>query len=159
MPRIEEHIEIAAARADVFRFCHDISHRPEWDEQVVQIELLTPQPIRSSTLLRVDASHSGGPVFTWDGEYADYKTPSSSLVRVLDTAASSPFGAGSEIIWEFSPVDGGTRFTWIWDYRTRGFIASIADKLGRRAAMQRAIKRSMSNLKKLIESGRRAGVS
>jgi hypothetical protein len=159
MPRIEEHIEIAAARADVFRFCHDIASRSEWDEQVVQIELLTPQPIRSGTLLRVDASHSGGPVFTWDAEYADYKLPSSSIVRVLDTAASSPFGAGSEIIWEFSTVGSGTRFTWIWDYRTRGIIASIADKLGRRVAMQRAIKRSLANLKKLIESGRRGGVN
>jgi hypothetical protein len=159
MPRIEEHIEIAAARVDVFRFCHDVASRAEWDEQVTQIELLTSRPIRTGTLFRVDTSYSGGSVFTWDAEYVDFKLPSTSTVRVLDTAASSPFGAGSELIWEFSSVGNETRFTWIWDYRPRGFLAKIADILGRRAATQRTIKRSMANLKTLIESGRRATVS
>jgi hypothetical protein len=159
MPRIEEQIEIAAARVDVFRFCHDITSRAEWDEQVAQIELLTPRPIRSGTLFRVDSRYGSGSVFTWDAEYVDFKLPSSSTVRVLDTAPSSPFGAGSEMIWEFSSVGSGTRLTWVWDYRPRGFLAKIADSLGRRAATQRAIKRSLANLKELIESGRRASVN
>ncbi len=157
MPHIEASIDIAAAPADVFRFCHDLTSRPEWDERVVHIELLTPRPIRQGTLVRVDAS-TGGAVFTWDAEYADFKFPLGSRVRVLDTASSSPFGAGSELSWQFSAVGGGTRFTWVWNYRPRGFMASILDKLGGRASTQRAIKSSLANVKAMIESGRRASL-
>ena len=67
MPTIREDIEIQARQAEVFRFCHDMNKRPEWDEQVTRVELLTPPPIRQGTLLRIDAT-SGGAVFTWDAE-------------------------------------------------------------------------------------------
>lgn len=156
MPQIEESIEIAVPRADVFRFCHDMTHRPEWDEQVEHIELLTPRPIRQGTLLRIDASHAGGAVFTWDAEYVDFQFLNISRVRALDTAVSSPFKAGSLLTWEFSTTQGGTRLTWSWDYQPRGFIANIMDKVSGRAATARAIRRSLEELKKLLESGRRA---
>ncbi|MCP4537169.1 MAG: hypothetical protein GY832_08470, partial [Chloroflexi bacterium] len=80
MPRIEESIDIAAARAEVFRFCHDLASRPEWDEQVAHIELLTPRPIRRGTLFRVDSRRSGGVVFSWDAEYVEFQLPLGSMV-------------------------------------------------------------------------------
>lgn len=159
MPRIEAYIDIAVARTDVFRFCHDIARRSEWDEQVVHIELLTPRPVRRGTLLRIDAKHGGGAVFSWDGEYIDFQLPLGSKMRVLDAASTCPFAAGSECSWEFSTVGSGTRLTWVWDYRPNGILAAIVDKLGRRAATQRAIKRSLANLKKIVESGRRASIN
>ena len=95
MPIIEETIDIAAGPADVFRFCHDAKSRPEWDEQVLRVELLSPAPMRLGTLLRVDAKPaSGSSVFTWDAEVVSYHFPMNSTVRVLDTAFSSPFGPG-----------------------------------------------------------------
>ena len=157
MPHIEEHVDIAAPPSEVFRFCHDINHRPDWDEQVMRVELLTPPPIRQGTLLRIDARYGGGSVFSWDGEYIGFQFPMSSQVRVIDTAPSSPFGAGSESNWRFSSVDSGTRFTWTWDYRPRGILAGILDRLGGRASTRRAMKNSLENLKEMIESGRRAG--
>jgi hypothetical protein len=80
-------------------------------------------------------------------------------VRVLDTAYSSPFGPGSQVNWAFSSSGGGTRVTWTWKYKPRGFIASIRNMLGGRAATQRAIRNSLKNLKTLLEGGRRAGAS
>jgi Polyketide cyclase / dehydrase and lipid transport len=151
MPHIEESIDIAVARSDLFRFCHDIANWPDWDEQVVHVELLTPRPIRRGTLLRVDSSYAGGTVFSWDAEVIDYQLPQGSRVRVIDAASSSPFGPGSELRWEFSTLDGRTRFTWIWKYESSGFIARIADMLGRRAMTHRAIKRSLANLKVMVE--------
>ncbi len=155
MARIEGHIEIAAAPAAVFRFCHDVARRPDWDERVMCVELLTPAPVRRGTLLRVDAGRSGKFLFSWDAEYVEFRFPHSSKLQVLDTAPSSPFDAGSES-WQFSPVSsmgGGTRFTLVWDYRPRGFLARIADALGRRAEARRAIQRSLANLKAVIEAG------
>jgi uncharacterized protein YndB with AHSA1/START domain len=157
VPTIEETIDIAAGPSDVFRFCHDAARRPDWDEQVLHVELLTPRPIRLGTLLRVDGKQSGGSVFSWDGEVVSYQFPLHSRIRVLDVASSSPFAPGSEINWKFSSAGSSTRLTWTWDYQPRGFIARVLDSLGGRASTQRAIKNSLNNLKALIEGGRRAG--
>ena len=160
MPIIEETIDIAVVPADVFRFCHDAASRPEWDELVLRVEFLTPAPMRLGTLLRIDAKPGGrSTVFSWDAEVISYHFPLGSKVRVLDTAFSSPFGPGSEVSWEFSSSGGGTRVTWTWKYKARGFIANIRDMLGGRAATQRAIRNSLKNLKTMLEGGRRAGTS
>ena len=71
---------------------------------------------------------------------------------MVDAAPSSPFKTGRES-WECNSAGGGTRFTLTWDYQPRNFIASIADALGRRSATRRDIRRSLDNLKKLIEAG------
>jgi hypothetical protein len=158
VPIIEESIDIAVGPADVFRFCHDASNRPEWDEQVLRVEFLTPAPMRLGTLLRIDAKPGGrSTIFSWDAEVIAYHFPLSSTVRVLDTAFSSPFGPDSKVNWEFSSSGSGTRVTWIWNYKPRGFIANIRDVLGGRAATQRAIRNSLKNLKTMLEGGRRAG--
>jgi uncharacterized protein YndB with AHSA1/START domain len=152
MTRIEDHIEIDAAPANVFRFCHNPDHRADWDERVTRVEVLTPEPVRRGTLIRVDAARSGKFVFSWDAEYSEFQFPSSSKVKVLDAAPSSSFGSGTET-WEFSSMGGGgTRFTLVWEYKPRGFIARIMDVLGRRAATRRAIRRSLANLKDLVEA-------
>jgi hypothetical protein len=152
MARIEESIEITAAPADVFRLCHDPKRRSEWDVRVVGVELLTPGPIRRGSLIRIDAGRSGQFLFTWDAEYTSYQWPGSSTLKVIDAAPSSPFRVGTEN-WQFNKSGGGTRFTLTWDYQPRGFIARVADALWRRAGTRRAIRRSLNNLKTLIEAG------
>ena len=152
MPTIREDIEIEARQGEVFRFCHDVNTRPEWDEQVARVELLTPPPIRQGTLLRIDAT-SGGALFTWDGEVIAYQFPSRSRLRVIDAASTSPFARDSQLTWEFNSAGSGTHFTWTWEYRLRGFIARIKNTLGGQTSTQRAIRNSMKNLKRLLEEG------
>ena len=151
MARIEESIDIAVAPMTVFRLCHDIARRPEWDERVVGVEILTPAPIRRGSLVRVEAGRSGQFHFTWDAEYTSFRFPSGSSLKVLDAAPSSPFKAGTET-WQFSQSDSGTRFTLTWAYQPGGLIARIADALGRRGATRRAIRRSLKNLKTIVEA-------
>ncbi len=151
MPIIEESIEIEAAAADVFRYCHDIASRPIWDERVLRIKLLSPAPIRSGTLLSVDAARSGVYAYSWDGEYSAFRFPRSSTLRVIDAAPSSPFVRGSTETWTFSASAGITRLSVKWDYNTKGFISKVTDRLGGRGSMRRAIRRSLANLKKTLE--------
>ena len=158
MPQIQESIEIGVPRIEVFRFCHDVTNRPEWDEQIEHMELLTPAPLRSGTLVRVDSSAGRGPVFTWDAEYVSYQLPHSSKLRVIDAAKTCPFRQGSELNWQFESVGTATRLTWKWDYKPQGFVAGILDKLGGRTSTQKAIQRSLGKLKELVESGRRAHI-
>lgn len=153
MPRIEESIDIAVTQAEVFRFCHDLARRADWDEQVDRAEALTPQPIRQGSLVRFDARLAGRSVFSWDGEYISFKFPHSSQLRVIDAASSSPFAVGSELAWHFSSVGGRTRLTWVWNYQPGGIIARLMDSLGGRSSTQRAIKNSLHRLKAILESG------
>lgn len=151
MPRIEEQIDVAAPPTALFRLCHDAARRPEWDERVVSVELLTPQPTRAGTLLVIDARHSNGPVFSWEAEYVSFQFPSRSELRVIDAAPSAWFSASREE-WQFSSVGDGARFTLVWDYEPRGFLGRILNVLGRRASMRGDIRRSLANLRAMIES-------
>lgn len=158
MPRIQETVEIHVARADVFRFCHDLKHWPEWVEQIEAVEMITPQPFRRGTLLRIDSRQGGSAVFSWEAEVVDYQMPSGTRIKAIDTAGTSPFAAGSELTWEFVSTGSGTRFSWSWNYQPRGFIANLLDKLGRQRATQKAMQASLAALKNLLESGRRATI-
>ncbi len=150
MARIEASIEIAAAPADVFRFCHDIQRWTEWDERVAGVEMISLPPIRRGSLVRVDAGRSGQFRFTWEGEYTHYQLPGGSTVKVLDVASSSPFKSGTET-WEFTKTAGGTRFTLTWVYQPKGIVSRIRDALGGRISGRRAVQRSLKNLKILLE--------
>lgn len=152
MARIERQIEIAASPSAVFRYCHEADKRPEWDERVGRVEVLTPGPIRQGSLVRLDARLSGRFLFSWDAEYASFQFPLSSTVEVLDAAPSSPFKSGSET-WQFSAVGGGTLFTLIWEYKPRHWMAAITEALGGRAVTGRAIQQSLNKLKRIMEAG------
>ncbi len=156
MPRIKESIDINALRGDVFRFCHDAAGWPNWAAQITGVELLSPAPLRRGALLRFDARFGGGAVFSWEAEVTEYQPPAALRLRAIDTAGSSPFAAGSELSWEFNAVGNGTRFTWIWDYQPHGFFGNLLDRLGRQAATQREIRRSLETLKKLVEAGQKS---
>lgn len=151
MAKIEQQVHIAASPTTVFRFCHDPEKRAEWDERVAKVKVLTRGPIRTGSLIRVDASQPGGPLFTWDAEYVSFQFPLSSKLRVFDAAPSSPFKSGTEI-WRFDAEGGGTRFTLTWDYKPRNWIAAIFDFLWRRRATRRAIQNSLANLESMIEA-------
>jgi hypothetical protein len=138
-----------AAPTEVFQLCHDVDRRPEWDERVSRVELISGSSIRRGTLVRIDVTTSRGPLFTWEGEYADYQFPSRSSVRVLDAAPSSYFESGSET-WEVRKSNGDTRITVIWEYEPRGFLRRILDVV-RKGVTRSAIRRSLIKLKKILE--------
>jgi uncharacterized protein YndB with AHSA1/START domain len=152
MTRIEVSVDIAAAPTSVFRLIHDLDRRPDWDERVVGLRMITPAPVRRGSLIQVDAGRAGRFLFTWEAEYTDYQMPNGSTLKVLDAAPSSPFKSGAET-WQLSRSGDGTRLTLIWGYQPRGIIARISDRLGRRAATRRAMRRSLEKLKALVESG------
>jgi hypothetical protein len=114
--------------------------------------MITPAPIRRGSLVRIDAGRSGIYQYTWEAEYTSFGLSNDSTLKVLDAAPSSPFKSGTET-WKFSQSGDGTLFTLIWDYRPQGFIARITDALWRRASTRRAIRRSLENLKDLLEAG------
>lgn len=153
MSRIEEQIEIGAGATTVFRLCHDVDRRPDWDGRVTRAQVITPKPIRRGSVIRFDTRPAGGSVFSWDGEVVEYHFPSSSKLRVVDVAPSSSFVSGTET-WRFSSSGqpaSATRFTLVWDYKPRGIVGRVLDLLFRRGATRRAIAQSLENLKGIIE--------
>ncbi|MGD8968831.1 MAG: SRPBCC family protein [Anaerolineae bacterium] len=151
MPRLVEQIEVARRPIDLFRLCHDVDRRAEWDERVTRVQVLTRRPVRSGSVVRVDTRPPAGSVFSWEGEVVDYSFPGSSRVEVIDAAPSSYFVTGSEE-WRFETSNTGTLFTLTWDYQPGGLIGRVADVLIRRGNIRRAIKQSLENLKALAEA-------
>jgi hypothetical protein len=151
MARIKEQIEIAARPSDAFRFCHDVDRRPDWDERIGRINVLTPKPMRRGTVVRIDSDPaSGGDVFSWEAEFVEYTYPSSSRLKVIDAAPSSYFVDGTEE-WRFSRSGSGTTAKVIWDYQPRGILGRITD-LFRRRTIRQAIRHSLQNLKQTLET-------
>ncbi len=151
MPRIEKEIEIAARPMTVFRSCHDMARRPEWDERITRAELLTPKPIRRGSVVRFDTQLAAGAVFSWEGSFVEFSFPSRSRIEVIDAAPSSHFVDGSEE-WRFTRSSEGTKFSLLWTYRPRGILGRILDIAVRRRAIRRAIAQSLEKLKGMIEA-------
>ncbi|MCP4543262.1 MAG: hypothetical protein GY832_39615 [Chloroflexi bacterium] len=152
MPSIEESIEIAAAPATVFKLCHNADRWTEWNDRVVGVELLSSNMVRRGTLLSIDAGRAKKFLFSWDAEYTEFQFPRASTLRVINAAPSSPFKSGSES-WRFDSVGGGTCVTVLWKYEHRNFLTRITDTLGQRTATRNSIRRSLANLKVLVEAG------
>ena len=154
MIEISESIQISATPTEVFRFCHNLERRPEWDERVDRIELQgLSRVLRRGALLRVDAHASRGLAYSWEGEYSQFSIPGGSTMRVIEAAHASYFRPGASEDWQFGPVGGGTRFTVAWRYKPRGLLGLLFDPLFRRGSIRRAIRRSMACAKALIEAG------
>jgi len=151
MPAIHKHIQIEARPTGVFRFCHDMNRRPDWDERVTRAKVLTPKPIRRGTVVRMDTKPPMGDVFSWEGEFVEFHFPSSSRIEVIDVAPSSHFVDGSEK-WVFQRSGDGTELSLVWEYRPRGILGRLLDLLVRRRTIRRAIGESLENLKEMIEA-------
>ncbi len=152
MARIAAEIEVGGQPTAVFRFCHDLERRPEWDERVTRVRALTPKPVRRGTVIRVDACPAlGGTVFSWEGEFVEYHYPSSSKLAVIDAAPSSYFVGGNER-WDLARSGAGTRVAFTWEYRPRGILGRLTDALIRRGRTRRAIRQSLENLKEQMEA-------
>jgi len=150
MPRIEEQIEIAVGATAVFRLCHDVERRAEWDERVTRAEVLTPKPIRRGSVIRFDTDPAMGAVFSWDGEVVEYHFPSGSRLKVVDVAPSGSFTSGTES-WQVSGSGSSARLRVVWDYNPGGLISRALDLLVRRRTTARAIRQSLQNLKSILE--------
>lgn len=152
MARIEEQIDVAGSPSAVFRFCHDMDRRPEWDERVTRVKIITPKPVRRGTVVRFDTPPSrGGGVFSWEGEFVGYNRPSGSKLAVIDAAPSSYFADGTEE-WGFTRSGEGTRVSLTWEYKPRGIVGRVTDALVGRRSARRAVGESLANLKRMLQA-------
>jgi len=135
----------------VFRACHDMARRPEWDERVTRVEVLTSKPIRRGSLVRFDTQLGEGSVFSWEGEFIEFGFPSNSRIDVIDAAPSSHFVDGSEA-WHFTRSGDGTAVSLLWAYKPRGILGRMLDVVARRRTIRSAIVQSLENLKRTIEA-------
>ncbi len=152
MARIEEQIDVAGSPRAVFRFCHDTDRRPEWDERVTRVKIITPGPVRRGSVARFDTPPPrGGGVFSWEGEFVAYTHPTGSRLAVIDAAPSSYFVDATEE-WSFTGSAEGTRVSLTWEYTPRGIVGRITDALGGRRSTRRAVGESLANLKRMLQA-------
>ncbi|BCT78001.1 hypothetical protein SCMU_38430 [Sinomonas cyclohexanicum] len=128
MAAITGSITIRRPVEEVFDFVADERNEPLYNPQMSSVEKATPGPIGVGTLWHVTMA-SGRGTTPFDLEVTEYSRPS-RLGSVTRMAAADIDGALT-----FSADPEGTRMSWAWNLRPKGFLkiaAPVFAAVGRR---------------------------
>jgi uncharacterized protein YndB with AHSA1/START domain len=140
-------VVITRPRAEVATYAGDPSNAPRWYANIESVSWQTPPPLQVGSKLDF-AAHFLGRRLAYTYEIAEH-VPGERLVM---RTAQGPFPMETTYTWE--PVDGTrTRMT----LRNRGEPSGFARLGGRMlaAAMRRANRNDLANLKRILERGER----
>lgn len=146
MPRKEVSIVIQRPLEEVFAYMDDVSHEPEWQPQLVEVEQIPPGPTRAGTKRRYVTEFLGKRL---QNTYVVLGYAPNRRV-VLQTTPDSVLEASSEIRWD--EVEGGTRVTMILDGKASGPLRFVPDAL-LEASFDKELKSALARLKERLEAG------
>ena len=131
---------------DVFAYLDDLARHGEWQDRIVDIDVLTDAPTRVGSRARETRKVPGGPrQFTY--EITEHDPPSRAGFRVIDGPVR-PHGTIS-----VSPVDGGSRSRVDFEIEFEGHgFGKILLPLVRRDA-GKEVPKNLQRLKERLEAG------
>jgi uncharacterized protein YndB with AHSA1/START domain len=137
---IEESVEVRRPVEEVFDYCTDIAHEPEWNPHTRYAEKLTDGPVREGTRYKAEWVE-GDPMIV---EYVAVDRPRSWLTtgrsrRLVTT------GEGHVV-----PTDDGARLNIRMVLEPRGVMSMISPVLGR--VMRRRERDNLRSIKAVLES-------
>ena len=145
MVRFQFAVEIARPIDEVFAFVTDPRLLPRWQKNTVEVEPLTPGPLREGT--RIREVHKGlGTRMESIVEVAELRPTRRFALRVV----SGPMPIHGS--WDFQPVEGGTRLTFVGEGELTGPRRKVEWLVG--GAVKRQMITHHRRLKRLLERGR-----
>lgn len=146
MPRKEASVVIQRPLEEVFAYMDDVSHEPEWQPQLVEVEQTPPGPTREGTRRRYVTEFLGKRL---ENTYVVVGYEPNRRV-VLQTTPDSVLDASSEIRWD--EVDGGTRVSMMVDGKATGALRFVPDAL-LEATFEKEVRSALARLKERLEAG------
>jgi len=143
MARIEESVEIKQPVERVFAYTTDAKSWPKWQSIIVEAEQTSPGPVTLGTTFR-GTSRMMGRSMPWTAKATEFEASRKYGKRI---------DSGSMIIEQhntYHPVEGGTRFTILYDMKVGGFLKLLSPVLA--SSMRRELKTSLGNLKSVLEA-------
>jgi Polyketide cyclase / dehydrase and lipid transport len=141
---VEAEVDIRRPPEDVFDYCSDHRHEPQWNPMMKRAEKLTGGPVGAGT--RYAAEFVKGPPMVL--ECTRYERPSAWFVTGESRALTARGG------WRVLPTADGARLLMHTEMRLHGLLKLAAPMLRRR--MQPMFQRDLDNIKTRLEAGQAA---
>jgi uncharacterized protein YndB with AHSA1/START domain len=143
MARIEESVVIKRPVDQVFAYVTNIKNLPQWESAILEAEQTSPGQMGIGTTFR-GANRAMGRRMVWTSKVTEYE-PNKKWGETISS--------GSTLIEEhlsFDPVDGGTKFTLVFNIQVGGFLKLFSPMVV--SSMRKETKKSLGNLKNILEA-------
>jgi uncharacterized membrane protein len=143
MARIEESIEIKRPVDKVFAYTTEAKNWPKWQSFIPEAEQMSQGPVNIGTTFK-GISRMMGRSMRWTAIATEYEANKKWGKKI--TSGSVAF----EEHMTYTPVEGGTTFTILYDMKVSGFLKLLSPLLV--GSMRRETKKSLGNLKNILEA-------
>jgi len=142
MARIEESIGIKSPPEKVFTYTTDAKNWPKW-QPFPEAEQTSPGPMGVGTTTK-GTIRMMGLSMKWTAKVTEYE-PNRKFGKDI---ISGPIT--NEQHNTYDPIEGGTKFTIVYDMKVGGFMKLLSSVLA--SSMRKALKKALSNLKGILEA-------
>jgi polyketide cyclase/dehydrase/lipid transport protein len=136
---IQAEVDINRSPEEVFDYCSDHQHEPEWNPMMTRAEKLTPGPISAGT--RYSAEFAKGPPMIM--ECTQYQRPATWSLTGTSRALTARGG------WRVLPTADGAHLVMYTEMEPHGLLKLAAPLLRRR--MRPMFERDLRNIKARLE--------
>ena len=131
--------------ADVFRVLSTPELTPRWSANAIEEHVTTPGPMTVGSRRRATVRRFGGGTTENEIEVTELEPDRRIAVRSVESVV--PFSSS----WTFTPVDGGTRVEWRWQFEMTGWLRPLDGLV--RLVFERTFQRDLGRLKSMLEAG------
>ena len=143
MPKIEESVEIKRPVDKVFAYTTDAKNWPMWQSTIPEAEQTSEGAVRVGTTFR-GTIRMIGLSMKWTAIATEYEPNR----RFSKNISSGPVSNGQHNTYD--PLDGGTKFTIVYDLKVGGFMALFSSIMA--CSMRKGLKKALGNLKGTLEA-------
>jgi len=143
MAIIKESINIKHPVDKVFAYTTDAINWPKWVSGITESEQTSQGPWCVGATTK-GISHLVGVSTNWTGMVTEYEPNRKWTIKTTGV------GTVFEEHWSYDPIEGGTKFTKVYDMKIGWFLKLFTPMLVNLA--QKSLKVSLNNLKGILES-------
>jgi len=142
MTRIEERVDIRRPADSVFAYTTDAKSWPKWQSTIPEAEQTSPGPVGVGTTFK-GIIRMMGRSMPWTAKATEFEL-SRRFGKIITCGSIT-----NEQHNTYEPMDGGTRFTIVYDMKVGGLMKLFSPMIV--GATRKGLKKALGNLKGLLE--------
>ena len=143
MARIEESVEIKRPVDNVFAYTTDAKSWAKWQSTIPEAEQTSQGPVNVGATFK-GTFHMMGLSMKWTAKATEYE-PNRKFAKNITCGSIS-----NEQHNTYSPIEGGTRFTIVYDMKVGGLMKLFSPMII--SSTRKALKQALGNLKNVLEA-------